>query len=91
MGYCQYKENPVRRIDIRYIPFDSYAASLMYFTGNQSFNIKTRALAESLGYLLNEYGIYKLIGDKKKRIKTETEKDIFDILGLEYLPPEKRN
>lgn len=91
MGYCQYKKNPVRRIDIRYIPYDSFAAAQLYFTGNQSFNIKIRALAESMNMILNEYGIYKLIGDKKKRIKTTTEKDIFDILGLEYLPPEKRN
>ena len=91
MGYCQYKENPVRRIDIRYIPYESFAAAMLYFTGNQYFNIKIRALAEQLGYILNEYGIYKLIGDKKKKIKTATEKDIFEVLGLEFLPPEKRN
>lgn len=43
------------------------------------------------GYsLLNEYGIYKLNNDKKKRIKTSTEKDIFDVLGMEYLTPDKR-
>lgn len=91
MGYCQYKKNPVRRIDIRYVPYESFAAASLYFTGNQQFNIKSRALAESMGFLLNEYGIYKLVGNKKKRIKTTTEKDIFDILGLEYLPPDKRN
>jgi DNA polymerase/3'-5' exonuclease PolX len=40
--------------------------------------------------MLNEYGLYKLNGDKKMRIKITTEKDIFDKLGMEYLPPEKR-
>ncbi|ARF11843.1 DNA polymerase family X protein [Klosneuvirus KNV1] len=91
MGYCQYNKNPVRRIDIRYIPYDSFAAAMLYFSGPAGFNVKMRSLAESLNYLLNEYGIYKLIGDKKKRIKTTSEKDIFDILGMEYLTPEKRN
>jgi len=90
MGYCKYNKNPVRRIDIRYIPNDSFASSQLYFSGPAGFNVKMRALAENLGYLLNEYGIYKLVGDKKKRIKISTEKDIFDILGMEYLTPDKR-
>ena len=49
-----------------------------------------RTVAVQLGYLLNEYGLYKLIDNKKKKIKVESEKDIFDKLGLEWLPSEKR-
>lgn len=93
MGYCKYKNKedyPVRRIDIRYIPYESYPASLQYFTGSANFNQKIRTVAIQLGYLLNEYGLYKLVNGKKKKIKLESEKDIFDKLGLEYLPPEKR-
>lgn len=90
MGYCKFKKNPVRRIDIRYIPYDSYYTALLYFTGSGPFNKKMRRLAEQLGYLLNEYGLYKLNGDKKKRIKINSEKDVFDVLGMEYLDPNKR-
>ncbi|QKF93827.1 DNA-dependent DNA polymerase family X [Fadolivirus algeromassiliense] len=94
MGYCKFKKNkheyPVRRIDIRYIPFDSYPVAMLYFTGNANFNKRMRALAEQLGYMLNEYGLYRLNGEKKTRIKITSEKDVFDKLGMEYLPPEKR-
>lgn len=94
MGFCKFQtddqEYPVRRIDIRYIPYDSYPTALAHFTGSANFNKKIRGLAEQLGYLLNEYGLYKLEGNKKIRIKIKSEKDIFEELGLEYLPPEKR-
>ena len=45
------------------------------------------------GYTINEYGIYKLKADKSKvdfKIKTRTEKDIFDVLKIEYVEPENR-
>ena len=95
MGYCKLKEGqkkyPVRRLDIRYVPYNSYFSSLLYFTGDFKFNIKMRRLADQLGYMLNEYGLYKINGNKKIRIKITSEKDIFDKLGMEYLLPEKRN
>jgi len=93
MGFCRYKnkkEYPVRRIDIRYIPYDSFYSAILYFTGSGNFNQKMRRLAEQLGYMLNEYGLFKLDGLKKIKMKVNSEKDIFDILGMEYLPPEKR-
>lgn len=90
MGYCKLENNPVRRIDIRYVPYESYYTALMYFTGSGAFNRRVRALAESLGYMLNEYGLYKLEKNRKKKMEINSEKDIFEILGLEYLPPNKR-
>jgi len=90
MGYCKYEGNPIRRIDMRYIPYESYYSALIYFTGSSNFNKRMRSVAEQLGYLLNEYGLYKLIDDKKIRIKVKSEQDIFDNLGMEYLVPEKR-
>lgn len=92
MGYCRLINNPVRRVDIRYVPYESYYTALMYFTGSGAFNRRVRALAESLGYMLNEYGLYKLDKNtlRKKKMKIKSEKDIFEILGLEYLSPNKR-
>lgn len=98
MGFCQYKEGskefPVRRIDIRFVPYESWAAGVLYFTGSGSFNQKMRELAGELGYKLNEFGLYKVSyvkeQEKLTQIKTSTEKEIFEHLGMEYLPPEKR-
>ena len=51
-----------RRIDIRLIAYQSYAASLLYFTGSKNLNTMMRSTALSLGYTLNEYGLFaKLI------------------------------
>lgn len=93
MGFCRYKnkkEYPIRRIDIRYIPYDSYYTAILYFTGSGEFNRKMRNTARVLGYILNEYGLYKIVGMKKVRVTINSEKDVFDKLGMEYLTPEQR-
>ena len=92
MGMCKYKTNPIRRIDIRYIPKNSFGSAKLYFTGSGDFNKNMRSFANSKGYTINEYGIYKLKPDKTKgiKIKTITEKDIFSVLKLEYVEPENR-
>jgi DNA polymerase beta len=92
MGMCKYKTNPVRRIDIRYIPKNSLGAAKLYFTGSGDFNKNMRSYANSLGYTINEYGIYKLKADKSKgiKIKTRTEEDIFKVLKIDYVEPQNR-
>ncbi len=95
MGFCKYKNNPVRRIDIRYMAYDSYFTALLYFTGSDEFNRKMRQIAKKKNYKLNEYGIYKLEikGGKliEKKIKVESEEDVFKVIGMEYTKPEDRN
>ena len=91
MGFCRLnKRYPIRRIDIRYVPDKSYYTSLVYFTGSRAFNIKLRNIAISLGYKLNEYGLYKKTNGEYKKIKIKSEKELFNMLGLEYVPPEYR-
>lgn len=92
MGFCKLHKNPVRRIDIRYVPYESFYPALLHFTGSGNFNRKIRSLAIELGYFLNEYGIYKVspINNRKLRIPVSSEKDIFLLLGLEFLSPDKR-
>ena len=43
-------------------------------------------------YTINEYGIYKLNSKKQKGelVFTNTEKDIFDLVGMKYLEPKDR-
>lgn len=94
MGFCKFQNNPIRRIDIRFIPNDSWATGVLYFTGPGDFNRKMRELAGELGYKLNEFGLFKITQIKNKEvaklIPTSYEKEIFDLLGMEYLPPELR-
>lgn len=87
MGYCKYKDYPLRRIDIRFIPYDSYYTAILYFTGPKDFNTRMRRLALTMGYSLSEYG---LTDEHGKVLKVQSEKEVFDILGMEYIPPEKR-
>lgn len=90
MGFCQdpkQNKKPVRRIDIRFIPFLSWYPALLYFTGSKEFNQILRSKAKKLGYKLNEYGLYK----GNKNIYVESEEEIFQILGEKYLEPQERN
>ena len=86
MGFCKLKNKEVRRIDIRFVPFQSYYSALLYFTGSYQLNQEMRQIAKKLGYKLNEYGLYK----NKKLIKVNSEKDIFDKLKMKYKEPKYR-
>ncbi len=88
MGICRLdKAHPIRRIDIRFIPEESYYTALLYFTGSSEFNQRMRRVALSMGYTLNEY---RLLDDNKKPFIVKSEKDIFDILNMDYLQPPER-
>ena len=87
MGLCKYKRKDLYRIDIRLIPLESIHPAMLYFTGSRDFNKKLRRIAMNLNYTLNEYGLFD---SKNKVINVQSEKDIFDILGVEYLQPHQR-
>ena len=100
MGLCKLSSrSKARRIDIRFIAYESKGAAMLYFTGSGTFNEIMRAEALKKKYTINEYGIYhaEVTGGKKKRkvekgemVKTQTEKDIFDVIGKEYVEPQNR-
>ena len=99
MGICKLKNKyPYRRIDVRFISYNSFPSTLLYFTGSADLNKKMRIEAISKGYRLNEYGLYKLQFDKKsnkdilgEKFNTPTEESIFKLLDMEYLIPTARN
>lgn len=100
MGFCKLPNKEIRRIDIRFMPYDSYYTSLLYFTGSGEFNRKMRSIAIQMNYKLNEYGLYKIdpdiqrgkneVDESLEAIKITSEKDVFEYLGMEYLEPELR-
>ena len=91
MGICQYKKYPVRRIDIRFMPYKSLAPAMLYFTGPFELNTIMRSEAKKRNMLLNEYGLFKVNSNGSRTlVDVKSEADIFKILGMEYLTPEER-
>lgn len=87
MGICKYS-NLIMRIDIRFFAEESYYSAMLYFTGSGDFNKKMRMIAIDMDYTLNEYGLFK--NNTNIAFKVNSEKEIFDLLNMEYLVPELR-
>jgi|TARA_Y100000389_G_scaffold183513_1_gene201079 DNA polymerase/3'-5' exonuclease PolX len=90
MGMCKLpNKKHFRRIDLMYSPPHEFPFALLYFTGSFQFNIDMRAYAASLGYVLNEHGLF----DKESNqsiLTANTEADIFSFLNHDYIEPKKR-
>ncbi len=76
------------QVDIRVVDEESYGAALAYFTGSKAHNIRLREIAVKAGLKLNEYGIFREKDNKK--IGGATEEEIYEILKLQFVPPELR-
>lgn len=81
------KENG-KQADLRMVDEADWGASLQYFTGSKEHNIHLRTIAKDLGYKINEYGIFQI--KNGKRIAGRTEAEIYQTLGMQYIPPEMR-
>jgi DNA polymerase (family 10) len=88
---------PSIQVDLKIIPEESWGAALYYFTGSKDHNVAVRGRALDKGLTLNDYGLYH--DDKSpepphkrglKPIASKTEEDIFEALGMPYIPPEIR-
>jgi DNA polymerase beta len=93
MGVCIHPNAKIgRRIDIRFVTFESYYPAILYFTGSMMLNKSMRTHALKKGFTLNEYGLYHLSkGEKDGKIVVHSEQEIFDVLGLVYLKPSERD
>jgi DNA polymerase (family 10) len=72
--------------DIRILSKESFGAAMQYFTGNKDHNVKIRKIAISKGLKLNEYGLFR----GKSAIAGKDEEEIYNKLGMEFIPPELR-
>jgi len=73
-------------MDIRVLPKRSYGAALQYFTGSKEHNIALRKIAIEKGLKLSEYGLFK----GSEMIAGEEEEEIYQKLGMDWIPPELR-
>lgn len=76
------------QVDIRVVEEESFGSALAYFTGSKEHNIRLRELASKAGLKINEYGIFREKDNRK--LGGKSEEDIYNVLGLQYVPPELR-
>jgi len=84
--------------DLRVVEPQCFGAALLYFTGSKEHNIALRTLANKKGYTINEYGLFKLKHgmnrngsyQEDKPLAGLTENEVYEKLGLQFIPPELR-
>lgn len=75
------------QIDLRVVPEESFGAALQYFTGSKNHNIHLRQIALKKGLKVSEYGVFK---ENDEKIAGYTEEEVYNVLGLPWIPPELR-
>jgi DNA polymerase (family 10) len=76
------------QVDLRVVPPESWGAALQYFTGSQAHNIRTREMAVRAKLKLSEYGLFDV--DSGELIVSRTEEEVYQRLGLPWIPPPLR-
>ena len=80
-----YSASTLPKINIFYADDTNWGASLMHNTGPSRYNIRKRAMIKRKGWLLNQYGLYKPVGDMEDDEWEDTsvgvDDDIFEDSG----------
>ncbi len=83
------------QVDLRVVPEESFGAALQYFTGSKQHNVALRSRAKDLGLKVNEYGVFPVAqGEDENGVQSSiagrTEHDVYQAIGLPWIPPELR-
>ena len=78
------------QVDLRVVSAESFGAALQYFTGSKDHNVVLRGLAKQKGLKINEYGVFKMDGDKETYVAGATEEEVYAAMELPVFPPELR-
>ncbi|MCV0404336.1 MAG: DNA polymerase/3'-5' exonuclease PolX [Chloroflexi bacterium] len=76
------------RVDLMVCPPDAWGTHLVHFTGSKDHNIALRGMALDRGWSLSEKG-WKVIDTGELLLDAE-EVDVYERLGLPWIPPEIR-
>ncbi|HEX8099214.1 MAG TPA: DNA polymerase/3'-5' exonuclease PolX [Actinomycetota bacterium] len=76
------------QVDLRVIAPEVWGAALQYFTGSKAHNIRTREIAVRKGLKLSEYGLFD--AETEELIVAQTEEEVYERLGLPWIPPALR-
>ncbi len=84
------------QVDLRVVPPRSFGAALQYFTGSKEHNVAVRTRAVRQGLRVNEWGVFRIPEDADpeelgkedgERLAGETEEDVYEALGMAWVPP----
>jgi DNA polymerase (family 10) len=76
------------QVDVRVVDAKSWGAALIYFTGSKDHNVIIRGIGVQRGLKLNEYGLFER--ESGRLIAGNTEEEVYEALGLRWMPPEIR-
>ncbi len=76
------------QVDLRVLEPTRWGSALQYFTGSKEHNVELRQIALAQGLSLSEWAFKTVKGEKE--ILTPREEDVYEKLGLQYVPPELR-
>jgi DNA polymerase (family 10) len=76
------------QVDLRVLPPGTWGAALVYFTGSKAHNIRIREIAVRKKLKLSEYGLFDV--DTDELLVAETEEDVYERLGMAWIPPTLR-
>jgi len=88
------------RVDLRVVAPSEFGAALQYFTGSKDHNVAVRNRAIERDLKMNEYGVFDVseLSDAEAdadqragtRVAGETEQGMYEVLDLQWMPPELR-
>src|SRR5215471_5644137 len=76
------------QVDLRALPEENFGSALQYFTGSKEHSVALRGRALKMGMTLSEYSLS--VVETKKIVASRTEEEIYEALGLAWIPPELR-
>jgi DNA polymerase (family X) len=76
------------KIDLKVVEPDQFGNVLQHFTGSKAHNVALRENAVRRGLHISEYGI--LDDETGETLRCASEEDVYERLGLPWIPPELR-
>ena len=76
------------KVDLKVVEPDQFGNVLQHFTGAKAHNVQLREAAVRRGLHVSEYGI--LDDNTGETTRCATEEEVYERLGLEWIPPELR-
>jgi DNA polymerase (family 10) len=84
------------QVDLRVLEPKHWGSALQYFTGSKEHNVALRQIALAQGLSLSEWGFKPVLSAAEgtvkgeKEIFTPREEEVYEKLGLQWIPPELR-
>ncbi|HVM11026.1 MAG TPA: DNA polymerase/3'-5' exonuclease PolX [Actinomycetota bacterium] len=85
---CSVRTTKGLQVDLRVVEPAVWGAAMQYFTGSKAHNVRIREMAVRKGLKLSEYGLFRV--KSGRRLVAETEEEIYERLGLPWIPPTLR-